>query len=93
MWSMSDTPTSPEQATEDTPLSAVFVAFHYKGIDNGVPKEGFDSKVLQAPADVRITSADDLQAVANAIAETTFVEGRKYVGLEITVINVFRLPV
>lgn len=90
---MSDTPTSPEPATEDTTLSAVFVAFHFKGIDNGVPKEGFDSRVLQAPADVRITSADDMQAVANAVAESTFIEGRKYVGLEITIINLFRLPV
>lgn len=89
----SDTLTSPEQAIEDTPLSAVFVAFHYSGKDNGVPKEGFDSRVIQAPSDVQITTADDVKAVADAIAATEFQAGRKFTGLEITILNIFRLPV
>lgn len=71
---------------------SVMFAFHWKGTDNGVPKEGFDSRVIKAPADVKITSAEDIKAVADAIAQSEFSGGRKYVGLEITVLNIVPLP-
>lgn len=92
---MNDTLTSPEieQETENTVLSALFVSFHYGGKSNGVPVEGFDSRVLHAPADVKLQTADDLKTIANVIAESEFNTGRRFVGLEITILNIVRLPI
>lgn len=73
-------------------LSAVLVAFFYTGKDNGVEKEGFDSRVVQAPEGVLITSADDVKAIANALANSEFQNGKKYEGLEITILHLTRLP-
>lgn len=94
---MNDTLTSPAEVidlpTDEAPTSAVFVAYHFSGQDNGVPKEGFDSRVIHAPADVQITSTEDVKALADAIATSEFQNGRKFIGLQITLINIFRLPV
>jgi hypothetical protein len=91
MSNTSPSPTSPVEVS--TPeLSSVFVSFHFRGSDNGVVKEGFDSRVIKAPSDVQITSAEDIKAVADALAQSEFNNGKKYVGLEITLLNIVRLP-
>lgn len=98
---MNDTLTSPEIPflTEDEvsnlsqKKSAVLVSFHFNGTDNGVPKSGFDSRVVEAPEDVRIETASDVKTIADALANSEFANGRKYEGLEITIINLTRLPV
>lgn len=73
--------------------SSLLVAFHYSGKDNGVPKEGLDSRVIQAPAGVQVTSAEDVKSVADALANSEFMTGRKYEGLEITILHLTRLPI
>lgn len=88
-----DNTSAQEASPTKNPLSAIFVSFRFKGNSNGVPQEGFDSRVINAPEDVWITSAEDLKAVADALAESEFQAGKKFTGFEITIINIVRLPV
>lgn len=74
-------------------MYSLFVSFYYKGQDNGVPKEGFDSRVIMVPKDANFTSSADLKEVADALANSEFNGGKRYVGLEISLINIIRLPV
>lgn len=73
--------------------SSILVAFHYSGKDNGVPKEGLDSRVIQAPAGVQVTSAEDVKSIADALANSEFLNGRKFVDLAITILHLTRLPI
>lgn len=91
---MNDEPPSPPGDTPEAPkLSALLVCFHYSGVDNGLPKEGFDSRVIKVPADALVETSEDVQILANAIATSEFSHGRKYVGLEITIVFLSRLPI
>jgi hypothetical protein len=79
--------------TKTPELSAIFVAFHFKGKDNGVPKEGYDSRVIKIPQGIQLSTAEDLKEIADALATSAFNEDRRYEGLEITIFNLVRLPV
>ena len=66
-----EVPTEPVQVI--TPeFSSVFFSFRWEGKDNGVLKSGFDSRVVKAPVGVQITSAEDIKAVADALAQSEF---------------------
>lgn len=92
---MSEINTTKEAApTEPAPPSDNFlVAFHYTGEDNGMDREGFDSRVITAPKDFVIKSSKEIKDVAEAMAAALFQDGKKYAGLTISVLNVQRLPI
>lgn len=83
-------------STEPTPTIPsynIFVSFHYEGEDNGVPKSGFDSRVLNVPDLMPIASGKEIKDIAEALAKALFIDGKKFVGLHLTLINIQRLPV
>lgn len=92
---MSDTPTSTEEISDAKPLllsDNFLVSFHYSGTDNGMEKSGFDSRVVTIPKDLIIQSSKEIKDIAEAMAAALFQDGKKYVGLTITLINVLKLP-
>lgn len=91
---MNNTPAESGPPEVKTPeMRSIFLSFYYSGKDNGVSKSGFDSRVIQTPVDVRLTSAEDIKEIADAIARSEFQGGRKYVDLEIVVLGIDPLPI
>lgn len=83
----------------DTPLVSevknthpLFVSFYWSGKDNGVPKSGFDSRVVETPEGVELCSAGDLVEVSNALINSYFQE-KKYGDMEIALLSFQRLPI
>ncbi len=91
MGVMNDTP-SVTEAVSTPQTQPLFVSFYWSGLDNGVPKSGFDSRVLEIPADVELRSAGDLVEVSNALINSYFQE-KKYGEMEIALLNFQRLPI
>lgn len=92
---MPDTPTSTTEVSTEKPLilsDNFLVSFHYAGEDNGMPKSGFDSRVVTIPKDLIIQSSKEIKDIAEAMAAALFQDGKKYVGLTITLINIIKLP-
>jgi hypothetical protein len=87
--------TSPdaEPVAQQEPHNSLFISFYWKGRDNGIPKEGFDSRVISIPVDVTLGSAADLKTVADAIATSEFSGGKRYADLEISILGFNRLPI
>lgn len=84
---MSNTP-------ESSPKTySVFVSFNYRGKDNGVEKTGFDSRVIEVPVGTQFLSAADLKEVTDALATAEFEANKRYAGLEITLVNLVKLPI
>lgn len=82
-----------DQPVIDVPMSSLLVSFRFSGRDNGVFKEGFDSRVIGAPVGVQVTSAEDVKAIADTLASSEFLNGRKFEGLEIVLMHITRLPI
>lgn len=86
--------TSPvEQPTTQVELGQLFVTFLWNGVDNGVPKEGFDSRVLSVPKEVQFKDASDLKSLSDALAGAFYDEGKRFKDLEVVLLNVSRLPI
>lgn len=79
----------------DAPVSVTtasyFVAYQYQGLDNGLPKSGFESKVIVGPGN-GFTDHKELKELSDALINAFF-ETRKWIDLELNVINVIRLPI
>lgn len=96
---MSDTPTDQPSAiaevnpTPQGPVINYLIAFHYNGEDNGMPKEGFDSRVISIPEGMLIASSKEVKDIAEAMALSLFQDGKKYVGLQLQVLNIQKLPI
>lgn len=73
-------------------MRSVFVSFAFSGTSNGMPKEGFDSRVLKVPSDMLFETAEDIKLAADALANSEFQGNKRYAGLEITFINIVALP-
>lgn len=98
---MSDTPAT---ATEAAPTEAApteqpatkgtpyFFSFHFSGEDSGVPKEGFDSRVVTLPEGFKVNTAAQIKEITEAMAKSIFQDGKKWVGLHLTILNVTKLP-
>lgn len=74
------------------PSTKYMISFHWSGKDNGVPKEGFDTRCVDIPDTVKIKDSQTLKDVAEAMAQSMFQEGKKYVGLTLAIINIVKLP-
>lgn len=58
-----------------------------------MPKEGYDSRVLLVPENVSLKDATELKELSNAIATSLFNTGLRYTNLEVTLVNIVRLPI
>lgn len=82
---------SEPSATFDAPdkLSDYLITVHFKGTNNSMPVEGFKTLTLAGPG---FKSAADMGEVANVVTTTLF-EELHYKDMEVTIINIIKLPV
>ncbi len=67
-----------------------FISFWWQGLDNGVPKNGFETSVVAGPP-AGFSSTEEIQDLSNALAGTFFAKN-KFTDLQVSIIYVARLP-
>ncbi len=87
-----NTDTPPAESPKPTlSINTQFLTtFAWEGKDNGVPKSGFESCVVNGPAS-GFGSSEEIQDLSNALA-TTFFNSNKFTDLKVSLIYAARLP-
>lgn len=69
-------------------ISEYLVVAHYQGSNNGMPVSGFKTMTMGGPG---FKNSEDLIEIANVVTQTVF-EETHFKDLEVTIINVMKLP-
>ena len=69
-------------------ISEYLVVAHYQGSNNSMPVSGFKTLTMGGPG---FKNSEDLIEIANVVTQTVF-EETHYKDLEVTIINVMKLP-
>lgn len=70
-------------------ISEYLVVAHYQGSNNSMPVSGFKTMTMGGPG---FKNSEDLIEIANVVTKTVFDE-LHYKDLEVTIINVIKLPI
>ena len=70
-------------------ISEYLVVAHYQGSNNSMPVSGFKTMTMGGPG---FKNSEDLIEIANVVTQTVF-EETHYKDLEVTIINVIKLPI
>lgn len=70
------------------PLHTYLITVHYKGTNNSMPVEGYKTLSVEGPG---FNNHSDLAEVANVATSTVF-EDTHFANLEVTILNIMKLP-